>query len=39
MISHFRRLGDNVFGMEDLLGGGDLDFDDHIFSLNPVGLV
>jgi hypothetical protein len=39
MISHFRRLGDNVFGMEDLLGGGDLDYDDHIFSFNPVGLV
>ena len=39
LISHFRRLGDNVFGMEDLLGGGDLDYDDHIFALNPVGLV
>jgi hypothetical protein len=39
LISHFRRLGDNVFGMEDLLGGGDLDYDDHIFALNPVSLV
>ena len=38
-ISHFRRLGDNVFGLEDLLGGGDLDYDDHIFALNPVSLV
>jgi hypothetical protein len=39
LISHFRRLGDNVFGLEDLLGGGDLDYDDHIFALNPVSLV
>jgi len=38
-ISHFRRFGDNVFGMEDQLGGGDLDYDDHIFALNPVGMV
>jgi len=38
-ISHFRRLGDNIFGMEDQLGGGDLDYDDHIFALNSVGMV
>jgi len=38
-ISHFRRLGDNVFGMEDIRGGGDLDYDDHIFALKPVSLV
>jgi hypothetical protein len=25
--------------LEDLLGGGDLDYDDHIFALNPVSLV
>ena len=39
LISHFRRLGDNVFGMEDIRGGGDLDYDDHIFALKPVSLV
>ena len=39
LISHFRRLGDNVFALEDILGGGDLDYDDHIFALKPVSLV
>ncbi|EAU75404.1 DUF4347 domain-containing protein [Synechococcus sp. RS9916] len=29
-ISHFRVLGNNVFGLEDQFGGGDRDFDDHI---------
>jgi hypothetical protein len=38
LISHFRRLGDNVFGMEDIRGGGDLDYDDHIFALKPISL-
>jgi phosphodiesterase/alkaline phosphatase D-like protein len=37
-LSHFRRLGDNVFGLEDLKGGGDLDFDDHIFAIRSVSL-
>jgi hypothetical protein len=27
-ISHFRALGNNLFGLEDILGGGDRDFDD-----------
>jgi hypothetical protein len=35
-LGHFRRLGDNIFGLEDLRGGGDLDFDDHIFSFTPI---
>jgi len=30
-INHFRVLGQNTFGLEDMLGGGDRDFDDHVF--------
>jgi predicted extracellular nuclease/phosphodiesterase/alkaline phosphatase D-like protein len=33
-ISHFRVLGNNLFGMEDLLGGGDRDFDDLVFGFS-----
>jgi len=33
-ISHFRVLGNNLFGLEDQVGGGDRDFDDHILSFN-----
>jgi hypothetical protein len=29
-ISHFRVLGTNMFGLEDMLGGGDRDFDDNV---------
>jgi hypothetical protein len=29
-ISHFRMLGTNMFGLEDMLGGGDRDFDDNV---------
>jgi hypothetical protein len=29
-ISHFRVLGTNMFGLEDILGGGDRDFDDNV---------
>ena len=29
-ISHFRMLGTNMFGLEDILGGGDSDFDDNV---------
>ena len=41
-ISHFVTLGTNTFGLEDLHGGGDKDYDDQIISLvfsklvNPV---
>jgi len=28
---HFRILADNTFGIEDLAGGGDQDFNDMIF--------
>jgi hypothetical protein len=38
-LTHFRRLADNVFGLEDVRGGGDLDYDDHIFAFKPVSLV
>lgn len=33
-ISHFRMLGNNLFGMEDLQGGGDRDFDDLVFGVS-----
>jgi len=37
-ISHFRILGNNMFGLEDLRGGGDRDFNDVIlgFSFSAV---
>jgi phosphodiesterase/alkaline phosphatase D-like protein len=38
-LTHFRRLADNVFGLEDVRGGGDLDYDDHIFAFKPLSLV
>ena len=37
-VQHFQVLGDNVFGLEDLYGGGDRDFDDLIFSFKPTTL-
>ncbi|MFN9645323.1 MAG: DUF4114 domain-containing protein [Cyanobacteriota bacterium] len=33
-ISHFRSLGTNLFGLEDLVGGGDRDFDDLVIGFN-----
>lgn len=33
-LSHFRVLGNNLFGMEDQLGGGDRDFDDLVLGFN-----
>ena len=32
-ITHVRKLGDNIFGFEDLLGGGDTDFNDVVFKV------
>jgi len=32
-ISHMARLGNNLFGFEDILGGGDLDYNDMILKL------
>ena len=37
-LSHFRSLGTNLFGLEDQLGGGDLDYDDHIIGFTFTGL-
>ena len=37
-LSHFRSLGTNLFGLEDQLHGGDLDYDDHIIGFNISGL-
>ncbi|MEC4985943.1 MAG: cadherin domain-containing protein [Oscillatoria sp. PMC 1068.18] len=33
-IDHVRLLGDNTFGFEDLPGGGDLSFNDFVFSVD-----
>jgi len=33
-VSHFRSLGTNLIGLEDLFGGGDLDFDDLVFGFD-----
>ena len=38
-VQHFQVLGDNVFGFEDLYGGGDRDFDDLIVSFKPTALI
>ena len=33
-MNHFKMLGDNTFGLEDINGGGDKDFDDMILKLS-----
>jgi hypothetical protein len=33
-VDHIRLLGDNTFGFEDLIGGGDQDFNDIVFRVN-----
>ena len=38
-IQHFQMLGDNTFGLEDLYGGGDRDFDDLIVTFRPTGVI
>jgi hypothetical protein len=38
-LQHFQVLGDNVFGLEDLYGRGDGDFDDLIVSFKPTALI
>lgn len=38
-ISHFRSLGNNLFGLEDQLGGGDHDFDDLVIGFTFTSLV
>jgi ELWxxDGT repeat protein len=36
-VDHFRLLGDNKFGVEDVYGGGDRDFNDLVFHMNIKG--
>jgi hypothetical protein len=36
-VDHFRLLGDNKFGVEDIYGGGDRDFNDLVFHMNIKG--
>jgi len=33
-VDHVRLLGDNVFGYEDITGGGDMDFDDMVVKIS-----
>ena len=33
-LGHFRVLANNMFGLEDVLGGGDRDFDDVVIGFN-----
>jgi Domain of unknown function (DUF4114)/Calx-beta domain len=36
-VDHFRLLGDNKFGVEDIYGGGDKDYNDVVFQMNIKG--
>ena len=38
-VDHVRMLGDNIFGFEDLRGGGDRDFNDMIVKVNLTPVV
>ena len=38
-FAHFKLLGDNKFGLEDLEGGGDQDFNDHIITFKVDALI
>jgi hypothetical protein len=38
-ISHFRSLGNNLFGLEDISGGGDLDYDDLVIGFNFTSII
>ncbi len=33
-VDHFRLLGDNKFGVEDMYGGGDRDYNDIVIQMN-----
>lgn len=37
-ISHFVHLGKNIIGLEDIFGGGDLDYDDTLVGFNFANL-
>jgi hypothetical protein len=36
-VDHFRLLGDHKFGVEDMYGGGDRDYNDIVFQMNVKG--
>jgi Calx-beta domain/Domain of unknown function (DUF4114) len=36
-VDHFRLLGDNKFGVEDMYGGGDRDYNDIVYQLTVKG--
>jgi hypothetical protein len=38
-ISHFRSLGNNLFGLEDVFGGGDSDYDDMVIGFNFTSII
>lgn len=38
-ISHFKQLAPNQFGMEDIKGGGDLDYNDLIIGFQFLEVV
>jgi len=38
-LSHFRSLGNNLFGLEDIVGGGDKDYDDMVIGFNFTNVV
>ena len=38
-ISHFRSLGNNLFGLEDVFGGGDSDYDDVVIGFNFTSII
>ena len=38
-ISHFKQLSVNSFGMEDMLGGGDMDFNDLVVSFQFLAII
>jgi phosphodiesterase/alkaline phosphatase D-like protein len=38
-LSHFRSLGNNLFGFEDTLGGGDKDYDDMVIGFSFTNVV
>ena len=33
-VDHFKLLGNNIFGVEDMYGGGDRDFNDLVVNIN-----
>ncbi len=39
LVQHFQMLGDNTWGLEDLYGGGDRDFDDLIVTFQPTAVI